>query len=63
MPVFLARALGVVNPQLRALRPQLGRNLNSTSAKAEAVLGWKPMPVEDSIADTAQSMLAHDRSS
>ncbi len=63
MPVFLARALGVINPQLRALRPQLGQNFDSTSAKAEAVLGWKPRPIGDSIAETAESVLAHDQAS
>ena len=59
MPLLLARALSVVNPQMRALRPQLGQNLDSTSAKAEAVLGWQPRSVSDSIADTAESILAH----
>ncbi|MFK3672265.1 SDR family oxidoreductase [Leifsonia aquatica] len=59
MPVFIARALGAFNPQLRALRPQLGKNLDSTSAKAESVLGWAPRPVADSIQDTAESILAH----
>lgn len=59
MPLFLARALSVVNPQPRALRPQLGRNLDSTSAKAQAVLGWKPRPVADCVSDTAESILTH----
>ena len=59
MPLAVARAMGAVNPQLKALRPQLGKNLPSTSAKAERVLGWRARPVEDSIVDTAESLAAH----
>ncbi|MFF0346003.1 SDR family oxidoreductase [Kribbella sp. NPDC004875] len=59
LPVVLARVLGIVNPQLRALRPQLGQDFDATSAKAERILGWKPRPVGDTIAETAESLLAH----
>jgi dihydroflavonol-4-reductase len=60
LPLLVARALSLVNPALRALRPQLGLNLDSTSAKAQELLGWRPRPVADSIEDTARSIL--DRS-
>ncbi|MFF3986461.1 SDR family oxidoreductase [Streptomyces sp. NPDC001797] len=59
LPVRLTRALGVVNPELRLLRHQLGRDLDATSAKAERLLGWRPRPIEDTIAETAESLLAH----
>ncbi|MDX3759648.1 NAD-dependent epimerase/dehydratase family protein [Streptomyces mirabilis] len=59
LPVWLARTLGIVNPELRLLRHQLGRNLNATSAKAEKLLGWRARPIEDTIAETAESLLAH----
>ncbi|MER6282504.1 SDR family oxidoreductase [Streptomyces sviceus] len=59
LPVWLARALGVVNPELRLLRHQLGRDLDATSAKAEQLLGWRARPIEDTIEDTAESLLAH----
>jgi nucleoside-diphosphate-sugar epimerase len=59
LPVWLARALGTVNPELRLLRHQLGRDLDATSAKAEQLLGWRPRPIEDTIEDTAESLLAH----
>jgi dihydroflavonol-4-reductase len=58
MPLWAARALAKVNPQVRSLRAALGRDLGATSAKAERVLGWKPRPIEDSIAETAESLLA-----
>jgi nucleoside-diphosphate-sugar epimerase len=58
LPVWTARALAQVNPGLRLLRPQLGRNFDATSEKAQRVLGWSPRPIEDTIADTAESLLA-----
>jgi dihydroflavonol-4-reductase len=59
IPVLAARLLSLVNPQLRAIRPQLGKYLDATSAKAERVLGWRPRPIEDSIQETAESLIAH----
>ena len=47
MPLWAARGLAKVDPQLRQLRAALGRNLDATSAKAERLLGWKPRPIED----------------
>jgi len=59
LPLFLARVFSRFNPQLRALRPQLGQDFDATSAKAERLLGWAPRPIDDTISDTAESLLAH----
>jgi len=59
IPLFLAKLLARVNPQLRALRPQLGLNLDTSGAKAQRVLGWKPRSVADSLEDTANSLISH----
>lgn len=58
-PDQIARLLSAVNPQLKALRYQLGHNFPATGAKAEQLLGWKPRPISDSIVDSAESILAH----
>jgi len=58
MPLWAARGLAKVNPQVRQLRAALGRDLAATSAKAERLLGWKPRPIEDTIVETAESLLA-----
>jgi nucleoside-diphosphate-sugar epimerase len=58
MPKWVARGLAKVNPEMRNLRALLGRNLDATSAKAEHLLGWKTRPIEDTIAETAESLLA-----
>ena len=59
LPLSDALALSASNPQLKALRYQLGHNFPATAAKAERVLGWRPRPIEDTIVDTAESLLAH----
>ncbi|WP_234545246.1 SDR family oxidoreductase [Streptomyces shenzhenensis] len=58
LPVWLTRAMGLINHELRLLRPQLGRNLDASSEKAQELLGWCPRLIEDTIADTAESLLA-----
>jgi len=58
MPVWAARGISLVNPDLRVLRSLLGKNLDATSEKAQCVLGWQPRPIEDTIVETAESLLA-----
>ncbi|MFJ3422054.1 SDR family oxidoreductase [Streptomyces sp. NPDC086082] len=60
MPVWAARGLSLVRPELRPLRALLGKNLDATSEKAQRLLDWKPRPVEDTITETAESLLALD---
>lgn len=33
--------------------------IGATSAKAERLLGWRTRPIEDTVAETAESLLAH----
>ncbi|MFJ9778926.1 SDR family oxidoreductase [Amycolatopsis sp. NPDC101161] len=58
LPLWTARVLERVNPGLRVLGPQLGRNYDATSEKARRVLGWSPRPIADTIVETAESLLA-----
>ena len=37
----------------------LGKRVEVSSEKARSMLGWKPMPIEDSIADTAEALIEH----
>jgi len=59
LPLPLARVLSRFDPRLRALRPQLGHDFGASGAKAERLLGWRPRPVEETVVDTAESLLAH----
>ncbi|MGQ4350459.1 SDR family oxidoreductase [Streptomyces sp. SAS_275] len=58
MPVWAARSLSLIKPELRPLRALLGKDLDATSEKARRLLNWKPRPIEDTIAETAESLLA-----
>ncbi len=58
LPLWAARGIALVNPAMRALRPQLGTNLDATADKARRLLGWQPRPIEETIVETAESLLA-----
>lgn len=58
LPTWLARVLAPVNPAVRFLLPQLGHDFAGSGEKARRVLGWRPRPVEESVVDTAESLLA-----
>ncbi|GAB3146974.1 aldehyde reductase [Amycolatopsis stemonae] len=52
------RAAAETDPALRDAAARLGRVPVIRADKARTVLGWRPRPVEDTIADTARSLLA-----
>ncbi|MGJ5046658.1 SDR family oxidoreductase [Bradyrhizobium oligotrophicum] len=57
LPDWLARLLGLAVPQLRAVRPLLGRYCEASADKARRLLGWSPRSNEDAIVATAESLL------
>jgi nucleoside-diphosphate-sugar epimerase len=56
-PDLLVRAMGIFDPSIRSIVSDLGQSTTYTAEKAKTVLGWEPRPIEDSIADTAQSLI------
>jgi dihydroflavonol-4-reductase len=56
-PDLLIRAMGVFDPSVRTIVRDLGQSSTYTAEKAKTTLGWEPRPIEDSIADTAQSLI------
>lgn len=56
-PDLLIRAMGLFDPSVRAIVSDLGQSPMYTAAKAKTTLGWSPRPIEDSVADTAQSLV------
>jgi nucleoside-diphosphate-sugar epimerase len=58
-PNFLVRALSLFDGSLRSIVGDLGKAAYYSNAKAREQLGWQPRPVEDSIADTGESLLTH----
>ncbi|MCW3836607.1 SDR family oxidoreductase [Sphingomonas canadensis] len=58
IPDWVVRLMSLFDPALRYVTPSLGHSNTYSSAKAQELLGWKPRPVEDSIADCAESLIA-----
>ncbi|MEJ6550002.1 aldehyde reductase [Corynebacterium sp. USCH3] len=58
LPLWMARVLSRFAPGLRSIRPQLGRDFDAAGGKAERLLGWAPRHIEDTIADTGESILS-----
>ena len=58
LPDFVLRLASMFDRHLRFITPTLGRKHAVTSAKAEAVLGWKPRPTAATILDCAESLIA-----
>lgn len=57
-PDWLLRLAAPFRPEARAVLPQLGILRHSSSAKARSLLGWQPRPLEETIVETARSLLA-----
>jgi dihydroflavonol-4-reductase len=57
VPDLLVRTLAIFDPGIRSVVSQLGREVQYSSAKAESQLNWSPRAIEETIVETAQSML------
>jgi nucleoside-diphosphate-sugar epimerase len=58
LPDFVLRLVALFDRPLQFITPTLGRKHVFSSAKAQAVLGWKPRPVDTTIIDCARSLIA-----
>jgi nucleoside-diphosphate-sugar epimerase len=56
-PDLLIRAMGIFDPSIRSIVGDLGESTTYTAEKAKTMLGWEPRQIEDSIVDTARSLL------
>ena len=57
VPDWLVRVAARFNPLARAVVSELGSVRHQDASHAKAVLGWATRPVEQSIADTARSLI------
>jgi dihydroflavonol-4-reductase len=57
LPDFLVRFSALFDPVVRQVVGELGNVRNMDASHAKAVLGWRTRAPEDSIADTARSLL------
>lgn len=58
IPDWLLRLMALFDARGRATVPQLGIVRRSTSEKARSLLGWTTRPYEETIVDTARSLIA-----
>jgi dihydroflavonol-4-reductase len=58
-PDFMVRAMGLFDPGIRTIVGDLGRRSEFSNARAREELGWSPRPLEDSIAETGESLIEH----
>jgi dihydroflavonol-4-reductase len=56
-PDWLLHLMAPFNPQAKAALPQLGIIRSSTSDKAHRLLDWTPRPYDETLTDTAESLL------
>jgi dihydroflavonol-4-reductase len=57
LPDFLVRAIALFDPMVRQVTGELGRIRDMDASHARSVLGWVPRPPEESIVDTARSLI------
>jgi dihydroflavonol-4-reductase len=57
VPDWLVRVTALFNPLAKASLGELGSVRNQDASHAKAMLGWATRPVEQSIADTARSLI------
>jgi nucleoside-diphosphate-sugar epimerase len=57
VPNLVVRAMGIFDPGVRSIVGQLGRRSNYSSEKARTSLGWSPRPLEETVVETARSMV------
>jgi nucleoside-diphosphate-sugar epimerase len=58
MPDWLVALLGLFNAEVRGIKSELGKVRRADSSHAADVLGWTMRPVEETLVDTANSLIA-----
>jgi nucleoside-diphosphate-sugar epimerase len=59
VPNLAVRFASFFDKDLRFVTPMLGHKHDYTSKKAQDLLGWRPRPLEETVLDTARSLIAH----
>ncbi len=57
VPNFVVRGMARFDPSLRSVVNQLGQRRVMSSEKAKTRLGWSPRPIEQTLVDTAESLM------
>jgi len=58
LPDWMVRLVGLMDPAVRSIIPELGKVQQASNAKARRVLGWTPRSNDEAILATAESLIA-----
>jgi dihydroflavonol-4-reductase len=58
-PDLLVRAMALFDGGIRSFKSSLGKRTEYRTTKAQDLLGWSPRPIEDTITETAESLIDH----
>jgi nucleoside-diphosphate-sugar epimerase len=58
-PDLLVRAMAMFDGGIRSFKSSLGKRTEFRTTKAQDVLGWSPRPIEETIAESAESLIDH----
>ena len=58
-PNLMVKVMALFDPGVRTIVGDLGHHPEYSSARAREELGWSPRPLEDSIAETGESLIEH----
>jgi nucleoside-diphosphate-sugar epimerase len=59
IPNPVVRMMSLFDPGIRSVVSGLGKRVELSSEKARSTLGWSPRPIEDTIAETGESLIDH----
>lgn len=59
LPNWLIKFAAMLDPSLKQIIPELGKNMSISNEKAKKILGWTPRTTDDSITDTVDSIISH----
>jgi dihydroflavonol-4-reductase len=60
IPDFVVRGMALFDGGIRSVVGGLGKRSELSSDKAKRTLGWSPRPIEDTIAETGESLIRHE---
>jgi nucleoside-diphosphate-sugar epimerase len=59
VPNLMVRAMAMFDPALRSITGDLGTRIDVSADKARSTLGWSTRAIEETIVDSAESLLEH----
>jgi len=59
IPNLVVRGMALFDGGIRSVVGGLGKRTELSSEKARSTLGWSPRPIEDTIAETGESLIRH----